>query len=72
MNRITLTGQQVQEALINPYYAIDGRLFEPHRHTIDEADCIEANMQLRKELGTDAYLRRLLDVLKGKSEGRAM
>lgn len=57
----------MQEALINPYYAIDlyGRLFGPHPHTIDEADWIEANKQLLKEFGPDAYLRRLLDVLKG-------
>jgi hypothetical protein len=70
MNRVTLTDKQVQEALINPYYAIDldGRLFEPHPHTISEVDRIEANKQLLKELGPDAYLRRLLDVLKGQSQ----
>ena len=71
MNRISLTDQQVQEALINPYYAVDvdARLFEPHPHTIGEAEWIEANKQLLKELGPDAYLRRLLDVLKGEKAG---
>ena len=60
----------MQAALINPYYAIDldGRLFEPHPHTIDESSWVEANKQLLKELGPDAYLRRLLDVLKGESQ----
>lgn len=70
MNRVTLTDQQVQDALINPYYAVDldDRLFEQHPHTIDETDWIEANKQLLKELGPDAYLGRLLDVLKGQGQ----
>ena len=38
-------------------------------HTIGEAEWIEANKQLLKELGPDAYLRRLLDVLKGEKPG---
>jgi len=38
-----------------------GELHSIHPHTIDEVDWIETNKQLLKELGPDAYLRRLLD-----------
>ena len=66
MSHPTLTDQQVRQALINPYYAInlnDG-LFGSHKHTIDEANWMEANKQLLAELGPDAYLRKLLETLK--------
>jgi hypothetical protein len=68
MGRVKLTDQQLQAALINPYYAIDldAAFFGPHEHTIDEASWIEVNKQLLKELGPDAYLRHQLDVLKGR------
>lgn len=71
MNRAILTDKQVQTALINPYYAItfDSGLFSEHEHTIDEARWIEANKQLLAELGPDAYLRRLLEVLKAAQLG---
>lgn len=69
MGRPTLTDQQVQAALINPYYAIDldDSLFGEHKHTIDEASWVEVNKQLLSELGPDAYLRKLLDALKQPS-----
>ncbi|MGI9003021.1 MAG: hypothetical protein ACR2GH_15405 [Pseudonocardia sp.] len=53
--------------LINPFYAIefDPRLIERHEPLTSEDQWVAANRRLLHELGEEAYLRRLLAVLKG-------
>ena len=53
--------------LMNPYYAItlDSGLFREHPPTISEDQWVATNTRLISELGTEAYLRQLLAVLKG-------
>lgn len=53
--------------VINPYSAVsfDDALFGEHRPPVTEAQWIAANRKLLAKLGDEAYLRLLLDVLKG-------
>ena len=53
--------------LMNPYYAIrlDSGLFSEHEPMVTEDQWVAANTRLISELGTEAYLRQLLAVLKG-------
>lgn len=53
--------------IANPFYAItlDEGLALPHEPMISEDDWIKANVSLIDELGAEAYLRKLLSVLKG-------
>jgi hypothetical protein len=51
----------------NPFYAIniDPTLAEPHEPLIDEETWIQANVRQVEDLGSEAYLRNLLSILKG-------
>jgi hypothetical protein len=53
--------------LMNPYYAITlyPGLFGEHPPMVTEDQWVAANTGLIGELGAEAYLRRLLAVLKG-------
>jgi hypothetical protein len=53
--------------LMNPYYAImlSPGLFGEHPPLVSEEQWVKANLRLVDELGTEAYLRQLLAVLKG-------
>ena len=53
--------------LMNPYYAITlyPGLFGEHPPMVTEDQWVAANTRLISELGTEAYLRQLLAVLKG-------
>jgi len=53
--------------LMNPYYAITlyPGLFGEHPPLTSEDDWVRANANLIEQLGTEAYLRQLLAVLKG-------
>ncbi len=53
--------------LMNPYYAITlyPGLFGEHSPLTSEDDWVRANTNLIEQLGTEAYLRQLLAVLKG-------
>jgi len=53
--------------LINPYYAITlyPGLFGEHPPLASEDDWVRVNANLIEQLGTEAYLRQLLAVLKG-------
>ncbi|MCA1601181.1 MAG: hypothetical protein LC776_05915 [Acidobacteria bacterium] len=53
--------------LMNPYYAITlyPGLFGEHPPLANEDDWVKANAKLIEQLGTEAYLRQLLAVLKG-------
>lgn len=61
------SADELTEMLINPYYAIhfDPRMTEEHELLVSEPQWIAANRKLLRELGEEAYLRRLLAVLKG-------
>jgi hypothetical protein len=53
--------------IANPFYAIeiDEDLATPHEPMISEDEWVKANVQLINELGSEAYLRNLLSILKG-------
>lgn len=53
--------------VVNPYAAInvDDALAKKHDPIVSEEAWISANRKLLRKLGPDAYLRLLLDVLKG-------
>jgi hypothetical protein len=53
--------------IANPFYAIeiDEGLAMPHGPMISEDEWVKANVQLINELGSEAYLRNLLSILKG-------
>lgn len=54
--------------LINPFYAIElsPKLVEEHELLVPEDQWVAANRRLLHELGEEAYLRKLLAVLKGE------
>ncbi len=55
------------DVIANPFYAItiDEGLTLSHEPMISEDDWIKANVNLINELGPEAYLRKLLSILKG-------
>jgi len=56
----------VRAMLISPYYAITlhESLFGPHPPLIDEDTSTKAQQRMLEELGSEAYFRELLRVLK--------
>lgn len=62
-----LSKDDVTGTLINPVYAIsiDPDLMGHHEAIVSKQRWIEANQKLIKELGVEAWLRRLFDVLEG-------
>jgi hypothetical protein len=61
------TPGDVTAMIANPFYAIeiDEDLVVPHEPMISEDEWVKANVQLINELGSEAYLRNLLSILKG-------
>ncbi|XYH97134.1 hypothetical protein ACMHYB_09750 [Sorangium sp. So ce1128] len=57
----------VRRIMLNPFYAIQiaPMLAEPHDPMVTEEQWIAANARLIEEMGTEAWLRELLAVLKG-------
>lgn len=62
------TEDNLQRIIINPFYAITvaSRLTEEHEPPMGEAEWVQANASLMKEMGSEPWLRQLLDVLEGK------
>jgi hypothetical protein len=62
------TEDNLQRIIINPFYAITvaPQLTGEHEPPMGEAEWVRANASLMKEMGTERWLRRLLDVLEGK------
>jgi hypothetical protein len=55
----------IQSIVINPFYAIqiDPRLCVEHPPLIDRATWIQANVRAIDEMGAEAWLNLLLDIL---------
>ena len=55
----------VQRMLVNPFYAVNVAegLCAPHPPLISKEEWVAANVQLLQELGAEAWLHTLLDVL---------
>jgi len=64
------TEDDVRRVTMNPFYAITvAPIFcEPHETIVSEDQWVAANVRLIEEEGAEAYLRRLLDLLKGEEE----
>jgi hypothetical protein len=62
-----LSKDDVTGMLINPVYAIsiNPDLMGSHETIVSKQRWIEANRKLIEELGVEAWLRRLLEVLEG-------
>ena len=59
------TEEAVQALLVNPFYAVTAApsLCLPHEPTIGRDVWVRANARLIAEIGAEAWLERLLDVL---------
>ena len=62
-----LTEAEVTSMLLNPFYAINiaPALADPHEPLVSRREWIGANVNMITDMGAEAYLARLLDVLKG-------
>ena len=62
-----LSEDDVASMLINPFYAIsiDPDLVGLHEAMVSKEQWVDANKRLVEEIGLDAWLRRLLEVLEG-------
>jgi hypothetical protein len=62
------TEDNLQRIIINPFYAITvaPQLTEEHEPPLSEAEWVQANASLMREMGSERWLRQLLDVLEGK------
>lgn len=62
------TEDNLQRIIINPFYAITvaPQLTEEHEPAMSEAEWVQANASLMREMGSERWLRHLLDVLEGK------
>jgi len=62
------TADNLQRIIMNPFYAItvDPQLTGEHEPPMGEAEWVQANASLMEEMGTERWLRHLLDVLEGK------
>lgn len=63
-----LTDADVMAIQINPFYAIELHedLFVAHPPSVSEEDWLAANVSIVAEIGAEAFLRKLLPVLKGE------
>src|SRR6266699_1823398 len=61
------TEDNLQRIMINPFYAITvaPQLTEEHEPPMSEAEWMQANSSSMREMGTERWLRQLLDVLNG-------
>ncbi len=62
------TKDSLRRIIINPFYAITvaPQLTEEHGPAMGEAEWVQANASLMREMGCERWLRHLLDVLEGK------
>ncbi len=62
------TEDNLQRIIINPFYAITvaTQLTQEHEPPMGEAEWVQANASLMREMGSERWLRQLLDVLEGK------
>jgi hypothetical protein len=62
------TQDNLQRMIINPFYAITvaPQLTEEHEPAMSEPEWVQANASLMREMGSERWLRQLLDVLEGK------
>jgi hypothetical protein len=62
------TEDNLQRIIINPFYAITvaPQLTQEHEPSMCEAEWVQANASLMREMGSERWLRQLLDVLEGK------
>src|SRR6202162_4968147 len=62
------TEDNLQRIIINPFYTITvaSQLTEEHEPPMGEAEWVQANASLMKEMGSEPWLKQLLDVLEGK------
>jgi hypothetical protein len=58
-----------QRTIVNPFYAITvaPQLTEELEPAMSEAEWVQANAPLMREMGSERWLRPLLDVLEGKA-----
>ena len=63
------TEDNLQRIIINPFYAITvaPQLTEEHEPAMGEAEWVQANASLMREMGSARWLRQLLDVLESKA-----
>ena len=61
------TEDNLQRIIINPFYAITvaTQLTQEHEPPMGEAEWVQANASLMREMGSERWLRQLLDVLNG-------
>ena len=61
------TEDNLQRIIVNPFYAITvaPQLTEEHETPMGEAEWVQANASLMKEIGSEPWLKQLLDVLNG-------
>jgi len=61
------TEDNLQRIIINPFYAITfaPQLTEEHEPAMSEVEWVQANASLMGEMGSERWLRQLLDVLGG-------
>jgi hypothetical protein len=61
------TEDNLQRIIINPFYAITfaPQLTEEHEPPMGEAEWVRTNASLMGEMGSERWLRQLLDVLTG-------
>src|SRR5712691_11061795 len=62
------TEDNLQRIIINPFNAITvaSQLTEEHEPSMSEAEWVQANASLMREMGSERWLRQLLDVLEGE------
>src|SRR5258708_3872675 len=62
------TEDNLQRIIINPFYAITvaPQLTQEHEPPMGEAEWVQANASLMRAMGSEWWLRQLLDVLEGK------
>ncbi len=62
------TEDNLQRIIINPFYAITvaPQLTQEHEPPMGEAEWVQANASLMREMGSERWLRQLLDVLEDK------
>ena len=62
------TEDNLQRIIINPFYAITvaPQLTKEHEPPMSEAEWVQANASLMREMGSEQWLRQLLDVLEGE------
>jgi hypothetical protein len=61
------TEDNIQRIVINPFYAITvaPQLTQEHEPSMGEAEWVQANASLMREMGCELWLRQLLDMLNG-------